>query len=96
MPDNYMLLTYSKPRNIFFLGAYCKQPEREVNRIKKGKKRKTKIDKKQILDELNVKNGESRRFIDYLQHAKRVYPDEKYIVNFKRKTIDKIFVRFQK
>lgn len=70
--------------------------EREANRIKKGKKRKTKIDKKQILDELNVKNIESRRFIDYLQRAKRVYPDEKYIVNFKKKTIDKIFVRFQK
>ena len=68
--------------------------DREVQRIEKGKKRKTKIDKKYILKELKVNNSESRKFIDYVQRAKRVYPNEKYIVGFKKNAEAKIFKRF--
>ena len=70
--------------------------ERESIRVEKAKKRKTKIDKKQILKELRVNNSQSRKFIDYVQRAIKVYPNEKYIIDFKNRTIEKIFMRFQK
>lgn len=70
--------------------------EREKIRIEKGKKRKTKIDKKMILKKLKTSNQESRKFIDYVQRAKKVYPNEKYIVEFRKKSIEKAFNRFQK
>lgn len=70
--------------------------KREDIRISKNKKRKTKIDKKQIIKELTGNNGESRKFIDYANHAQRVYSGESEIANFRKKAINKIFKRFDK
>lgn len=68
---------------------------REQERIEKGKKRKSKIDKKRILKSLRSSNGETRKFIDYVNRAKKVYKHEKYIQEFRDKAIEKIFIRFQ-
>lgn len=68
---------------------------RESIRLKKGIKKQTKIDKHRILKELNS-NGESRKFIDYANRAKRVFKNEKYIVNFRNEVKEKTFVRFEK
>lgn len=68
---------------------------RESIRLKKGIKKQTKIDKHRILKELNS-NGESRKFIDYVNRAKRVFKNEKYIVNFRNEVKEKAFVRFEK
>ena len=69
--------------------------KRETKRILKGKKRHTKIDKHLILKELNSSTGESRKFIDYVKRAKRVFKNEKYIFQFEKNVKNKIFVRFQ-
>lgn len=68
---------------------------RESIRLKKGIKKQTKIDKHRILKELNS-NGESRKFIDYVNRAKRVFKNEKYIMNFRNEVKEKTFVRFEK
>ena len=67
----------------------------EKERIEKGKKRKSKIDKKRILKSLNSSKGATRKFIDYVNRAKKVYKHEKYIQEFKDKAIEKVFLRFQ-
>ena len=59
--------------------------------MKRAKKEKLKLTKK-----LKTNNQESRKFIDYVQRAKKVYPNEKYIVEFRKKTIEKVFSRFEK
>ena len=69
--------------------------KRENERILKGKKKKTKIDKHRIIKVLNISSGESRKFIDYVYRAKKVYKNEKYIINFSKKVKSKIFVRFE-
>lgn len=68
---------------------------RESIRLKKGIKKQTKIDKHRILKELNS-NGESRKFIDYVNRAKRVFKNEKYIINFRSDVKEKAFIRFEK
>ena len=60
-----------------------------------AKKKKTKIDKHRIIKVLNISSGESRKFIDYVYRAKKVYKNEKYIINFSKKVKSKIFVRFE-
>ncbi|MFR5756084.1 MAG: reverse transcriptase domain-containing protein [Lachnospiraceae bacterium] len=82
----------------FFYKLYRKiddMKKRETKRILKGKKRHTKIDKHLILKELNSNTGESRKFIDYVKRAKRVFKNEKYIIQFEKNVKNKIFVRFQ-
>lgn len=82
----------------FFYKLYRKiddMKKRETKRILKGKKRHTKIDKHLILKELNSSTGESRKFIDYVKRAKRVFKNEKYIIQFEKNVKNKIFVRFQ-
>ena len=82
----------------FFYKLYRKiddMKKRETKRILKGKKRHTKIDKHLILKELNSSTGESRKFIDYVKRAKRVFKNEKYIIQFEKSVKNKIFVRFQ-
>lgn len=69
--------------------------ERENNRINVGKKRKSKIDKHRILKILN-RNNKTRKFIDYVLRAKKVYSNEKYIINFEKNVKNKIFIRFNK
>jgi len=69
---------------------------REKNRIQKGKKKHTKIDKHRILKELNSSQYESRRFIDYVNRAKKLFPNEFYIVNFRKSIKFKVFKRFEK
>lgn len=68
--------------------------EREEERIKKGKKKHTKINKHKILSVLNVSKGNNRKFIDYVNRAKKVFPNEKYITGFKSNIKTKIFLRF--
>lgn len=68
---------------------------RESIRLKKGIKKQTKIDKHRILKDLNS-SGESRKFIDYVNRAKRVFKNEKYIVNFRSSVKEKAFIRFEK
>lgn len=70
--------------------------EREKRRIEVGKKRHTKIDKHQIIKEVTRINSKSRKFIDYVNRATKVYPNEKYICGFKREVKEKIFNRFNK
>ena len=70
--------------------------KREQNRLIKGKKKHTKIDKHQILKNLNSNNKEARKFIDYANRAKRVFKGEKYIINFRKNIKDKVFKRFDK
>lgn len=82
----------------FFYKLYRKidnMLKRENDRILKGKKKKTKIDKHRILKELNISSGDSRKFIDYVYRAKRVYKGEKYISDFSKKVKNKIFIRFE-
>lgn len=67
----------------------------EELRIAKGKKKRSKIDKHWILKELNSKK-ENRKFIDYVNRAKRVFYNEKYITNFRQSIKKKVFVRFDK
>ena len=67
----------------------------EKLRIEKGKKKRSKIDKHWILKELNSKK-ENRKFIDYVNRAKRVFYNEKYITNFRQNIKKKVFVRFDK
>lgn len=69
--------------------------KREYERILKGKKKNTKIDKHRILKELNSSNGISKKFIDYVNRAKKVFRNEKYINNFQKNVKNKIFIRFQ-
>ena len=69
---------------------------REKYRIQKGRKKHTKIDKHRILKELNSSQGESRKFIDYVNRAKKVFPNEYYIVNFRKNIKSKVFERFEK
>lgn len=83
----------------FFYRLYRKiddMKKREQNRLIKGKKKHTKIDKHQILKILNSNNKEARKFIDYANRAKRVFKDEKYIINFRKNIKDKVFKRFDK
>lgn len=83
----------------FFYKMYRKiddMKRREEERIIKGKKRHTKIDKHQILKKLDVNNKEKRKFIDYVNRAKKVFKNEKYIVNFRKNIKEKIFKRFEK
>lgn len=82
----------------FFYKLYRKiddMKKREYERILKGKKKNTKIDKHRILKELNSSNGASKKFIDYVNRAKKVFRNEKYINNFQKNVKNKIFVRFQ-
>lgn len=69
---------------------------REKYRIKKGRKKHTKIDKHRILKELNSSQGENKKFIDYVNRAKKVFPNEYYIVNFRKNIKLKVFERFEK
>ena len=83
----------------FFYKLYRKidnMIKRENERILKGKKKKTKIDKHRIIKELKISSGSSRKFIDYVYRAKYVYKNEKYINEFSKKVKNKIFVRFEK
>ena len=83
----------------FFYKLYRKidnMLKRENDRIIKGKKKKTKIDKHMILKELNISSDDSRKFIDYVYRAKRVYKGEKYISNFSKEVKNKIFLRFER
>ena len=83
----------------FFYKLYRKidsMKKREQDRLFKGKKKHTKIDKHQILKILNGNNKEARKFIDYANRAKRVFKDEKYIINFRKNIKDKVFKRFDK
>lgn len=45
---------------------------------------------------MNGNNKEARKFIDYANRAKRVFKDEKYIINFRKNIKDKVFKRFDK
>lgn len=81
----------------FFYKLYRKidsMKARETERIKLGKKRQTKIDKHQIIKETVRENSKSRKFIDYVNRACKVYPQEKYICGFKKRAKEKIFNRF--
>lgn len=69
---------------------------REKYRIQKRKKRHTKIDKHRILKSLKSSQGESRKFIDYVNRARKIFPNEKYIVNFRKNIKRKVFERFEK
>lgn len=83
----------------FFYKLYRKiddMKKREQDRLLKGKKKHTKIDKHQILKILDVNNKETRKFIDYANRAKRVFKDEKYIINFRKNIKNKVFKRFDK
>ena len=83
----------------FFYKLYRKidtMKQREEIRIKKGRKRKSKIDKLRIINSIRYSNHEKRKFIDYVKRAQKVYPTERYITNFKKKSIEKIILRFQK
>lgn len=81
---------YKMYRKIDFMVA------REKYRLQKGRKKHSKIDKHRILKELNCSQGESRKFIDYVNRAKKVFPNEYYIVNFRRNIKSKVFERFEK
>lgn len=70
--------------------------KREYERIKEGKKRKTKIDKHRIMKRLTFRKGINRTFVSYVYHAKRVFPEEKYIVHFLDSVKVKMFERFEK
>ena len=81
----------------FFYKLYRKikyMKKNDAERIKKGKKRKSKIDKHRLLKELNISKESLKKFIDYYYRARRVYKDEKYIVNFRKNVKNKIFVKF--
>ena len=81
----------------FFYKLYRKidyMKKSELRRIKKGK-RKSKIDKHFILKKLRA-GTEERNFFDYLLRAKKVYPNEKYIAEFRNNVINKVFIRFNK
>lgn len=83
----------------FFYKLYRKidyMIRRDKERVKKGIKKRSKIDKHWILKELNVGNKESRKFIDYVNRAKKVFPNEKYIVSFRKNIKQKVFIRFNK
>lgn len=83
----------------FFYKLYRKidnMKERENVRLNKAKKKHTKIDKHRILKDLNCSNGESKKFIDYVNRTKKVFPNEKYIINFRKNVKVKIFQRFEK
>ncbi len=83
----------------FFYKLYRKiddMKKREQDRLVKGKKKHTKIDKHQILKILNGNNKEERKFIDYANRAKRVFKGEKYITNFRKNIKNKVFKRFDK
>ena len=83
----------------FFYKLYRKidsMKKREQDRLFKGRKKHTKIDKHQILKILNGNNKEARKFIDYANRAKRVFKGEKYIINFRKNIKDKVFKRFDK
>lgn len=68
----------------------------EISRIQNHKKRKSKIDKHLILKQLKATTSKSRKFFDYVQHTKRVFPQERAFNNFKKSAIQKIFRRFEK
>ena len=83
----------------FYYKLYRKIDEmiaRENLRIEKGKKKHTKIDKHQIIKNAINKNSKTRKFIDYVDRAIKVYPNEKYIVEFRNNVKSKIFDRFNK
>ena len=83
----------------FFYKLYRKidgMKRREQDRLFKGKKKHTKIDKHQILKILNGNNKEERKFIDYANRAKRVFKGEKYIIDFSKNIKNKVFKRFDK
>ena len=83
----------------FYYKLYRKIDEmiaRENLRIEKGKKKHTKIDKHQIIKNAINKNSKTRKFIDYVDRALKVYPNEKYIVEFRNTVKNKIFDRFNK
>ena len=83
----------------FYYKLYRKIDEmiaRENLRIEKGKKKHTKIDKHQIIKNAINKNNKTRKFIDYVDRAIKVYPNEKYIVEFRNNVKSKIFDRFNK
>lgn len=83
----------------FFYKLYRKidnMKERENVRLNKAKKKHTKIDKHRILKDLNCSNGESKKFIDYVNRARKVFFNEKYIINFGKNVKVKIFQRFEK
>lgn len=83
----------------FFYKLYRKiddMKKREQDRLIKGKKKHTKIDKHQILKILNGNNKEAKRFIDYANRTKRAFKNEKYINNFRKNIKNKVFRRFEK
>ena len=83
----------------FFYKMYRKidsMVEREQYRILLNKKKKSKIDKHWILKQLKQGNGEDLKFVTYVNRAKRVFPNEKYIVSFKDMVKKRIFIRFNK
>ena len=69
---------------------------REKYRLQKGRKRHTKIDKHRILKELDSSQTKNRKFFDYVNRAKKVFPNEYYIVNFRKNIKSKVFERFEK
>lgn len=83
----------------FFYKIYRKidsMVEREQYRILLNKKKKSKIDKHWILKQLKQGNSEDLKFITYVNRAKRVFPNEKYIISFKDMVKKRIFIRFNK
>lgn len=83
----------------FFYKLYKKidnMKYREKLRLIKAKKKHSKIDKHRILKELNCSTKESRKFIDYVNRASKVFSHEKYITGFRKKVKSKIFYRFEK
>lgn len=69
--------------------------KREEERIKIGKKKVSKIDKHYILKTLKASEKDSKKFVDYVKRAKKVFKKEKYIIQFEKNVENKIFIKFQ-
>lgn len=83
----------------FFYKLY-RRIDSMVSRDKKrrviGEKRQSKIDKHQIIKGTKINNSDSKKFINYLNRTLRVYPNEVFVRNFKKRINQKIFARFDK